>query len=575
LRPFIWFFNGSGDLILRLMGVSRSESDAQVHTPGEIELLVSDSHEGGLIDDKKQQMLRNALRLRELTARQVMVPRTKMVAAAINDSPAKVLTTSIQSGFTRIPIYKESIDNIIGFIHIKELFPLYLQEEKGLQEILREVIYVPETMPVPDLWQTTVRSPSPADTVLSLPLRGDTSLSVTVYLPPHYNDTLSFPLLLFFDPHGTGRLPVEKYRSLARRYGYILAGSNDIRNGMSGDDIDRILRLLTDDLYGRFSFDSRRLCAAGFSGGARVATLLALTDPSLRGVAACGGGLPSSGNLPPVRFDLLGFAGKADFNLPELLQLDASLEAQPCRHFLVRFDGTHEWPPATVFEDAFHWFAFNAMRDTLIPRNDTMIASFLKKNTLLLRSVPSADPLQKEYLLAKIVAFLRGLANTSSYEQQLQKVRASASFRKAREDLSAILLEEQGQEQYYLKNFPVQPLSWWKGEIAKMNRTIAQTTGEKHYSSLRVMHYLSLAAFMQTEAALKRHLPAESEKYLSLYKLLDPENPDVWFFDAVYLAQKGEKEAARRSLEKAKELGFSDHARLSRWPEMEGVVSNE
>ncbi len=154
LRPFIWFFNGSGDLILRLMGVSRSESDAQVHTPGEIELLVSDSHEGGLIDDKKQQMLRNALRLRELTARQVMVPRTKMVAAAINDSPAKVLTTSIQSGFTRIPIYKESIDNIIGFIHIKELFPLYLQEEKGLQEILREVIYVPETMPVPDLWQT-------------------------------------------------------------------------------------------------------------------------------------------------------------------------------------------------------------------------------------------------------------------------------------------------------------------------------------------------------------------------------------------------------------------------------------
>lgn len=154
LRPFIWFFNGSGALILKLMGVSRSEGDIQVHTPGEIELLVSDSHEGGLIDDKKQQMLRNALRLRELTARQVMVPRTRMVAASIDDSPTQVLTAAIQSGFTRIPIYADSIDNITGFIHIKELFPLYLQEEKSLKEILREVIYVPETMPVLDLWQT-------------------------------------------------------------------------------------------------------------------------------------------------------------------------------------------------------------------------------------------------------------------------------------------------------------------------------------------------------------------------------------------------------------------------------------
>ena len=185
-----------------------------------------------------------------------------------------------------------------------------------------------EQAPPPDLWQTARESPLPADSVVTLTLKNDTALTVTLYLPPRYADTLSFPLLLLFDPHGSGMLPVKKYRALARKYGYILAGSNNIRNGMSGTGIDRILRLLTADLYSRFSFDARRLYAAGFSGGARVATLLALTDPSLRGVAACGGGLPSSGNLPPVRFDLLGFAGREDFNLPELLQLDASLKTQ-------------------------------------------------------------------------------------------------------------------------------------------------------------------------------------------------------------------------------------------------------
>jgi len=432
-----------------------------------------------------------------------------------------------------------------------------------------------EQAPPPDLWQTARESPLPADSVITLPLKNDTTLSVTLYLPPRYADTLSFPLLLLFDPHGSGMLPVKKYRALARKYGYILAGSNNIRNGMSGTGIDRILRLLTADLYSRFSFDARRLYAAGFSGGARVATLLALTDPSLRGVAACGGGLPSSGNLPPVRFDLLGFAGREDFNLPELLQLDASLETQPCRHFLVRFPGKHEWPPAPLFEDAFRWFAFNAMRDSLIPRNDTMIHSFLRSTEALLHTSPSPDPLEKEYLLSRITTFLQGLAVTAPYEKKLQQLRASAAFKNAQEDFASLLLEEKGLEQYYLKNFPTRPLTWWKGETEKMRREIRGSKGPRHYSLLRVMHYLSLAAFMQTEAALKKHLPAESEKYLSLYKILDPENPDVWFFDAVYHAQKGERDAARRSFEKAKALGFSEDDRIRRWPELGEVMSGE
>jgi predicted esterase len=427
---------------------------------------------------------------------------------------------------------------------------------------------------VPDLWSSRRPAVVPADTLLTLPLQGDTSLSMTVFLPPRYNDTTRFPLLLLFDPHGAGALPVKKYRSLARRYGYLLAGSNDIHNGMNGNEIDRILRLLLNDLYRRFSLDSKRIYTAGFSGGARVATLLALTDPSIRGTAACGGGLPSTGNLPPVRFDLLGFAGREDFNLPELIQLDASLQSQPCRHFLIRFDGKHEWPPATVFEDAFVWFDLNAMKDSLVARNDTLIEAFFQHNRSRL-SASSSDPLRKEYLLSKIITFLQGLMPVGEYEKQREQLRASAAFQKSREDYSALLLEEKGLEQYYLKNFPDKPLAWWREEIQKMNRDIAGSSGDRHYSLLRVKHYLSLAAFMQTEAALKHPLPEETKKYLSLYKLLDPENPDVWFFNAVYQVRQGNKEAARKSLEKAKALGFSDNARIRRWPELKGVVSSE
>jgi CBS domain containing-hemolysin-like protein len=153
-RVFIWLFNGSSNLILSLFKLDHGEGHTNTHSPGEIELLVSDSHKGGLIDAKEQQMLRNAFRMRELAARQVMVPRTRMVAAAVNSGITEVLHIAIEAGFSRIPVYEETIDNVIGFVHIKELFRQYLHEEDNLRGCLREVMYVPETMPIMDVWET-------------------------------------------------------------------------------------------------------------------------------------------------------------------------------------------------------------------------------------------------------------------------------------------------------------------------------------------------------------------------------------------------------------------------------------
>jgi len=158
LKPFIWFFNGSGRLFLRLLGFKVENEHSHTHSPTEIELLMSDSHEGGLIGDKEQQMLRNTFRLRELTTRHIMVPRTQIVAASNQRSVLYVLQKAIEVGFTRIPIYQDSIDNIIGFVHVKDLFSQRLRKEENLKGILRDVIYVPETMPVFDVWQTLNKS---------------------------------------------------------------------------------------------------------------------------------------------------------------------------------------------------------------------------------------------------------------------------------------------------------------------------------------------------------------------------------------------------------------------------------
>lgn len=152
-RPLIWLFNGSGDLILKLLRVDHNpEGHTHLHSPEEIELLVTESHEGGLLHEQEQQLLRNAFRLRNLIARQVMVPRTRLIAASVDSTVDELINVACEAGYSRIPLYRSAIDNIVGFVHIKDLFRLRLENEQQPTSALRELIFVPETLPVVEVW---------------------------------------------------------------------------------------------------------------------------------------------------------------------------------------------------------------------------------------------------------------------------------------------------------------------------------------------------------------------------------------------------------------------------------------
>jgi CBS domain containing-hemolysin-like protein len=148
----IWLFNGSANILLRLMGRSGHAEGVRLHSAEEIELLVTESHEGGLLDDNERRLLRNALRLRDLTARQVMVHRTKIDAVPEGTPPEYLIKQAIDAGHSRIPVYRDTIDEIIGFVHIKDVFRLYVENSEDVASIMRETLYVPETLPVTDVW---------------------------------------------------------------------------------------------------------------------------------------------------------------------------------------------------------------------------------------------------------------------------------------------------------------------------------------------------------------------------------------------------------------------------------------
>src|SRR5690606_1855339 len=153
-RPLIWLFNGSARLLLNLLRIEPPDVHSHAHSPAEIEILVTESHEGGLLDAEERQMLRNAFRLRDLTARQVMVHRTRIVAAPVNSSVRELLDLALEAGHSRLPLYAEDIDDIRGFVHIKDVFSLCVENSDNLASVLREVTHVPETMPALAVWET-------------------------------------------------------------------------------------------------------------------------------------------------------------------------------------------------------------------------------------------------------------------------------------------------------------------------------------------------------------------------------------------------------------------------------------
>ncbi|MEJ2734461.1 MAG: hemolysin family protein [Anaerolineae bacterium] len=154
LKPLIALLNGSGTLLLRLLGAESSGEHAHVHSPEEIVILVKESHRGGLIDADERQFLQNVFRISQIHAGEIAVPRNRMVTAHIEEQVGTVLRLAAESAYTRIPIYEGSIDQIVGYAHLRDLFALHQTEPKaGLRSILRPVPFVPETLPIGQVWQ--------------------------------------------------------------------------------------------------------------------------------------------------------------------------------------------------------------------------------------------------------------------------------------------------------------------------------------------------------------------------------------------------------------------------------------
>jgi CBS domain containing-hemolysin-like protein len=144
LRPLIVTLNATANLLVRLVRVEPVDEQGLVHTPEELALAVAESRQLGTINPQDAHVMGAVLQLATIDAEAAMTPRVDLVALPDTALPAEVLALAAATGHTRLPVYHEDVDHIVGLIHVKDVL-IEEREDRSLTDLLRPIPAVPET----------------------------------------------------------------------------------------------------------------------------------------------------------------------------------------------------------------------------------------------------------------------------------------------------------------------------------------------------------------------------------------------------------------------------------------------
>jgi len=408
----------------------------------------------------------------------------------------------------------------------------------------------------------------------------DSSQSYALYLPSNYTPDRKWPILLAFDPGARGRVPVERFKEAAEKYGWIVLGSNNSHNGPMKLVVDAWNAMLADS-HQRFAIDDERTYATGFSGGARAAITVAVGCKCLAGVMANGAGFPPDlAPSPQMHFVFFGAAGVDDFNYPELKSLQGPLTKAGISNRVQTFEGRHEWPPVSVATTAVEWMELHAIKAGKRPRNDGFINAMWQQRVNEARTIEESKKYNEAYqLYVDLAESFKGLRDVAEIETKVNQLAESR-------EVKAAIREEQGQirKQRELE-------SRLNSLIAGRDRGASVNPGEEGFDSAnllpkmlndlrkeskasedsaqrrvarRVLDGVFIGLFEQGMSLLQTEKNySEAVKRFKLATEINPDRPGAFFYLSWAYAANRDKKKSLQSLNTAVEKGFSDAAMIT------------
>lgn len=384
--------------------------------------------------------------------------------------------------------------------------------------------------------------------------------SYEVYVPAKESATEKFTLLIILDSHGGGKFALQKFKQAANEYNLVLVASNLVKNGYP--DYDKAVQTLIEDARQKYPVNEITYLT-GFSGGARMALSYALAHPT-NGLMLCGA-LGDSRQIGALSCPLVSVSGTDDFNFVETAQFMFQEASIPANLKIELTNESHSWPSCQKLTDALGYLVFSTSST-----DNTLSTNFRKKQQARIDSLQKQHDWIKAELIARNMTFMENLDKDKKFSTIYQSLRSSPSYTSQMQNLGQCLNNEMTMRQSYLDAFSSKDEIWWKNEIASTDEKIknAQDVFSKDMY-LRIKSFWGIVCYSYCKQASAQRNESMLSKTLLIYKAVEPQNADMFYFSAFLPFWKGNDASAVAKLGQAVKAGFSDFGQMKKdFPEI-------
>lgn len=313
----------------------------------------------------------------------------------------------------------------------------------------------------------------------SLTIKGEPNESFSLYLPTNFSMTRAWPVLFLFDMKGESRNTMSMFTNAAEREGYILAGTNNLKDTLSLSQNVLIANRMINAIYEMLPVHKERIYVGGIGDGGRFATLMPTFIKEIKGVLSCGASIANTEVLTRKNmFYFIGIAGRSDYNYRELLESKMILDNLKFPNIVLFFEGDHQWAPIDESAIALRSFTLAEMAKGTIPKNDSLINDYYESSLIRANELLKNDkPLLAENVLDNAIQVYNPFGDLDSLKTSRKVLRRSKTYRSKKRNQENFFLKETLTKEdygYYLEEdvltYNYNNLGWWNFQMSELDK---------------------------------------------------------------------------------------------------------
>ncbi len=320
--------------------------------------------------------------------------------------------------------------------------------------------------------------------------------SFAMYLPNAYTSDSQSSIVFIFEPMGRGKVGIQPFVKASEKYNHILICSNNARNGPYDRNMqiaDRLFR----QVLSEFNVDPRRIYVAGFSGGARLASTIALVTGQMQGVIACGAGFSGNQLLYQNKLDFsyAAIVGDQDMNYIEMYKNKDYLKTLNISNELFVFEMNHKWPSQDQILSAFDWLELEAYRKGLIDLDPKKIKEYY---TIFYENSRQSE--ERDQLLMARESYERTVKNFNTYFEvdsivkKIDDLKSNPELKKEVKEFKKLMDEEVRLSQMFSERFSedlkrkTADSDWWKTKIEGLKKELVKASDSRKKMLNRLLY---------------------------------------------------------------------------------------